>query len=179
MASFAEVAVMRYAVISLFLGVSAAVLVSAEAPLPLPALPACAASPRQDWLPKVIAPSAGARPIWFVDGGGGTWQGVDVPVKSAWILDRTATGPLRVTGRQIQNGQTLTFREGMNGPITSSLLIETPLAHSMTPGGASAEVMRELAFVSSYVFYPSPGCWELTAQVGNEQVKIVVDLRQR
>jgi hypothetical protein len=179
MASFAEVAVMRHAVISLFLGVSAAVLVSAEAPLPLPAQPACAASPRQDWLPKVIAPSAGARPIWFVDGGGGTWQGVNVPVKSVWILDRTVTGPLRVVGRQKQSNQAVSFRRGLEAPVTSSLLIEAPFTESMTPGGASVETMRKLAFVSSELLYPSPGCWELTAQVGNEQVKVVVDLRQR
>ena len=40
------------------------------------------------------------------------------------------------------------------------------------------EVMRKLAFVASYVFYPSPGCWELEAQLGGRRVKLVVDVRQ-
>jgi hypothetical protein len=82
-----------------------------------------------------------------------------------------------VTGRQLQGNQTPTFSEGMTGPITSSLVIETPLAHSMTPGGASEDVMGKFVFVASYVFYPSPGCWELAAQLGDRHVKVVVAVK--
>ena len=133
---------MRYTVVLLLLGVSAPLVSPAEGLLAHSDQPACVASPRLDLLPEVIAPAAGQSPMWLVDGGGGVWQGPGMPIKSVWILDRRASGPLRVTGRQLPGSQSLTFREGMDGPITSSLVIETPLAHSMTPGGASAEVMR-------------------------------------
>lgn len=166
-------AVMRSACISLFLVLSTGAPLPAEGLLQPSNKVACAATPRRDWLPKVIASSAGESPIWFVDGGG-IWHGADFPIKSVWILERSVAGALRVSGRQLQGSGSLTFREGMNGPITSSLLIETPLAHSMTPGGASTEDMRKFAFVASYVFYPGPGCWELDAQLGERRAKIVV-----
>lgn len=138
--------------------------------------PACVATPRHDLLPKVIAPAAGAGPIWLVNGGLSVWPGAGMPVKTVWILDRRVAGALRVTGRLRQGNQSLTFRDGMTGPITSSFVIEAPLAHSMTPGGASAEVMRKFAFVGSYMFYPSPGCWEVDAQLGDERQRFVVKL---
>jgi hypothetical protein len=167
---------MRKAYLALVLAISTVALAPAEGLLRPSAQATCTASPRRDLLPEVIAPHAGESPVWFVDGGGGVWQGPGMPIKSVWILDRRVAGALRVNGRNLQTNESLTFREGMEGAITSSLVIEAPLAHSMIPGGASAEVMRKFAFVSSYVFYPSPGCWELTAQLGNEQQKFVAKL---
>jgi len=165
---------MRSACLSLFLSACTLALLSADGlPQPSPQV-SCAASPRQALLPEVIAPAAGESPIWFVDGGGGQWQGPNVPVKSVWILERKIAGALRVTGRQRESTQSLTFREAMNGPVIGSLVIDTPAEASMTPGGASAEVMRKFAFVASYVFYPSPGCWELDAQLGEQRRKVVV-----
>lgn len=170
---------MMSAWISLVLFVASVVPLSAGGLLQSSNQVPCAATPRRDWLPKVFAPSAGESPIWFVDGGGGIWHGADFPIKSVWILERSVAGALRVSGRGLQSNEPLRFREGMNGPTTSSLVIETPQAHSMIPGGASAEVMRKLAFVASYVFYPSPECWELEAQLGGRRVKVVVDVRQQ
>jgi hypothetical protein len=50
---------------------------------------------------------------------------------------------------------------------------------SMIPGGATAQLMKEYAFIGSVVMYPSPGCWELTATLGDEEVRIVRDLRKK
>jgi len=49
----------------------------------------------------------------------------------------------------------------------------------MIPGGATREIMSKYAFIGSSVFYPSPGCWELTATLGDEDVRIVRDLKPR
>jgi hypothetical protein len=38
--------------------------------------------------------------------------------------------------------------------------------------------MRDYAFIPSLVMYPSPGCWELTATIGDEEVRIVRDLKK-
>lgn len=169
---------MRSACISLFLVLSTVAPLPAEGLLQPSNRVACAATPRRDWLPKVIASSAGESPIWFVDGGGGVWHGADFPIKSVWILDRATSGALRVSGRETQKNRAVTFRRVTDGPRTPSLLIEAPFAESMTPGGASVETMRKFAFVSSELFYPSPGCWELDAQLGERRVKVVVEVRQ-
>ena len=46
----------------------------------------------------------------------------------------------------------------------------------MIPGGATAQLMKDYAFIGSMLMYPSPGCWELTATVGDDEVRIVRNL---
>lgn len=131
---------------------------------------------RQDRLPNVIAPMAGEDPIWFVDSSGGQWSG-GAPVKSVWVLTRRQSGALRVTGRERHTGRTVQFRRGLDGALTESLVINDPQAETMIPGGASPEVMSKFAFVSAYLHFPSPGCWEIRSEWAGAQRSVFVLLK--
>ncbi len=48
------------------------------------------------------------------------------------------------------------------------------LRRSMIPGEANTETVRRYAFVPSYVFYPSPGCWELRIRMGAQERRVVL-----
>jgi hypothetical protein len=134
----------------------------------------CQARPAEDRLPKVIAPMFGADPAWMVDGLR-HWSGGDLPVKTIWVLKRTSQ-PVRIEGRRLDAPGRVTFRES-SGPISDVLAIPDPARASVTPGGATPEVMRTYAFVMSEVFYPTPGCWEFPVHVGGKVARIVRDVK--
>lgn len=137
----------------------------------------CTATPRQDLLPTVIAPMAGQAPIWFIDSGNGAWAGADAPVKSVWVIQRHSSAALTVTGRQLDGSGSVSFARTIGSPRVSRLGIADPTAESMLPGGASVDVLRAFAFVSSYVFYPNAGCWEITSEIGSRRQSIVVAVK--
>ena len=135
----------------------------------------CSESLRENRL-DVMAPMAGKRPVWVVDGAYGKWQGPDKPVKTAWVVARNHPGDLIVTGRRLDGPGHALFKNGAHAPVLEELKI--PNAHSVgvIPGGASSDVMREYAFHPSYLIYPSPGCWELVADMGGQKVKIIISM---
>ena len=137
----------------------------------------CESTPVEDRLPEVIAAMAGHAPVWLVEGDFGRWSGPGVPVKSAWVLSRKSAGPLQVKGRRLDGPGVLTFSY-QGGPPTDVLRVADPWRWSMIPGGATAQLMKDYAFIGSHVIYPSPGCWELTATLGDEEVRIVRDLKK-
>ncbi len=47
--------------------------------------------------------------------------------------------------------------------------------YSVTPGGATPEIMDRYAFVMMYLVYPSPGCWEINVRLGPHETRIVVE----
>src|SRR5689334_11620155 len=133
----------------------------------------CNSTPKQDLLPGVIAPMAGRDPVWFIETTGGSWQG-GAPVKSVWVLARHSKGELKASGRLRGAAGILQFRRGLDGPLTDTLSIQDPLSESMIPGGATADVMKKFAFVSSYIYFPSAGCWEITTEWGGALSTVVV-----
>jgi hypothetical protein len=136
----------------------------------------CAASAKVDKLPGIIAPMVGHAPVWFVDGSFGRWAGENVPVTSVWIVSRSAGADLMVTGQGLNGNGTIQFRSASDSPPETRLTIHDPAVRSMTPGGASAEVMAKYAFVSSYLLYPAPGCWALDVQYERTQQRIIVKI---
>src|SRR5436190_7746882 len=137
----------------------------------------CDPTPVEDRLPEVIAAMAGHSPVWLVEGDSGMWSGPNALVKSAWVLSRKGAGMLQVRGRRLDASGVLAFHY-QNGPPTDVLRVADPWRSSMIPGGATAQLMKDYAFIGSHVMYPSPGCWELTATLGDEKVRIVRDLRK-
>ena len=133
----------------------------------------CQQSPTQDLLPDVVAPMVGVRPGWLVDGSA-TWRSGE-PVKTLWVLLRTSEA-VRIGGRRLDGPGALTLRRG-DDPPADTLVIANPARQSVIPRGAPPEIMRAYVFLPSHVFYPSPGCWEFTVRIGEEEVRIVRDLQ--
>jgi len=132
----------------------------------------CQQSPTQDLLPEVVAPMVGVRPVWMV-GGSATW-GNGEPIKTLWVLLRTSE-TVRIRGRRLDGPGVVKLRTG-DDPPTDTLVIPNRARQSATPGGASPVNKRAYVFLPSHVFYPSPGCWEFTVRIGDEEVRIVRDL---
>jgi hypothetical protein len=114
----------------------------------------------------------GARPTWMVDGA--TWRG-DEPVKTLWVLVRTSE-QVRIEGRRLDARGRVKIRGGDDPRKRDALVIANPARQSVMPGGASPDVMRAYAFLTSHVFYPSPGCWEFTVRIGQQDYRIVRNL---
>lgn len=149
---------------------------------PPPRLPAsntslsCKETPVENLLPSVVGSMAGARPAWCVDGGDYLfWKHAEHPVKTLWVVSRTSA-PVRITGNRLDGPGTAKFRRGQDEPA-AEFVIANPRVASAIPLGASAEVMQAYSFISSHVFYSSPGCWEFTVQVGGDEVRLVREIK--
>lgn len=162
-------------ILSVFLGVVAVSAVPMSATSSAMQATACQASALQDLLPEVIAPMVGAPPAWLVDGSAG-WSSHQ-PIKTLWVFLRTSE-EVRIAGRRLDGPGVLRLRRGGNSPA-SMLIIENPARQSVIPGGASRSIMRDYVFLPSHVFYPSPGCWEFTVRIGQEEIRIVRDLKPK
>lgn len=118
----------------------------------------CIATPSVQMLP-VVGSMAGAHPAWLVDAAA-RWVAPTAPVKTLWIFAQPIQG-VQVTGRRRGGAEIARFQRGRD-PITDSLAITNPTRESASPGDASADVLKNYAFITSHVFYPMAGCWEFT-----------------
>jgi hypothetical protein len=134
----------------------------------------CQPSPTRDLLPDVVAPMTGASPAWLVDGRTG-WNSADDPVKTLWVLLRTSEF-VRISGRRVDGPGQVRLRRG-DDALADSLVIANPIRATAIPGGVRPEVMRSYVFLPSHVFYSSPGCWEFTVRVGQDEARITRELR--
>jgi len=134
----------------------------------------CAATTAEKSL-QVVGPMLGRRPIWLVEASAGKWS--PRPAKTLWVLSREVAGSLRVTGRRLDGPGVASFKDGVDAAPASTLAISDPWTRSVTPGGASPDVLKAYSFQPSYVLYPSPGCWELNARLGDDEASIVLELR--
>jgi hypothetical protein len=124
---------------------------------------------------SVVGAMAGSPPVWLVDGSSGHWgKGL---VKTLWVLSRDVAGSLRIEGRRLDGPGLVAFQDGLDGAPTNVLVIRDPWQRTVTPGGASREVMGSYAFIPTYLIYPSAGCWELSARLDTTEVRIVLELK--
>ena len=140
---------------------------------PVGAAFSCQPSPTQDLLPGVVAPMTGSSPAWMIDGS--TWPGEHEPAKTLWVLRRTSDS-VRISGRRLDAPGRARVRRGSDAP-SDTLLVANPSKESVTPGGAPPDVMRSYVFLPSHVFYPSPGCWQFTVHIAQEEFRIVRESR--
>ena len=118
----------------------------------------------------------GASPVWLVDGSA-TWPGDLEPLKTVWVL-RLTSDPVRISGHRLDAPGTAQLRHGSDTP-SDVLFVANPSNQSVIPGGAPPAVTRSFVFLSSHVFYPSPGCWLFTVQIGQQEFRIVRELKTK
>lgn len=117
-----------------------------------------------------MAPAAGTEPVWAVLGTDDCWAGT--PSKTLWIVDSSYGGTLRVRGETLDGTAVARFRaRGMGS--TLELALDLDREKGVIPGGASPEEMALYSYHPSYILYPHPGCWRLTAELGGYEVEIV------
>ena len=136
----------------------------------------CEPTPAQDLVPEVVGPIAGTRPAWMVDGED-RWNHGAHPVKTLWVFSRTSQ-EIWIVGHRLDAPGALRLQRQPDA-VTNVLVITDPGRTSVIPGGASSAVMRAYSFIPTYVFYPGPGCWEFTIRIGEEEVRIVREMKGR
>lgn len=139
----------------------------------------CPTTPLEDRLPTVIAPMAGSEPIWLVDASFGHWLAEEKRVTVIWVLSRPVGDQLVVRGRRLDEPIALQFQDPTDEKPTERLVIPNPGKRSVIPGGSTREILGQYAFVMTHVIYPSPGCWEITARLGDDERRIVVEVTEQ
>ena len=96
-------------------------------------------------------------------------------MKTLWVVARDVEGDLVVEGTRLDGPGEVTFSIPP-GPAVSPLVIEAASQRRGATHQAPREIFERYAFWPSFVYYPSMGCWELRARIGESEVRIVQDL---
>ena len=140
----------------------------------------CPVTPLEDRLPSIIPPMAGYHPVWLVDGSAGTWPGSDARVKSLWVFSRDVSGDLVLRGQKRDGSGVLRFQYGVEASATTEFFLADATDHvRVVPGGATKAIRERYTFLAMYLIYPEAGCWEITARLGAEEVRIVVEVQAK
>jgi hypothetical protein len=124
--------------------------------------PACATS-TATVLRADLGPTIGEAPIWV--------SSVALPIvpwrnefiRTHWLVESGAPGDLTIAGRRVDGDGTARFiRQGAEG-VSEQLRVAS--AGAPRPGRAGDEA-RPFVDYAVYLVLPGPGCWELTARIG-------------
>lgn len=125
-------------------------------------------------MPATIGLAAGGDPAWMLDGDNGHFSLEGA--KTLWIF--RAHGSVRVRGRELTSGAVARFQlHGIDGPITSEMVLEDLSRESVLPGGAPRSILETYSFIPSYVFYPQRGCYEFEISLDGRAPRIVVQMK--
>jgi hypothetical protein len=133
--------------------------------------PPCPVSAAEVPLPHV-SEATGSNPAWVITGDYADPRGTE----TLWIF-KNARG-VRVTGRERASGAPTRFqRTGLDGPITDTLIVENTRRETVRPGGAPLDLLDSYAFITSYVFYPTAGCYEFDVEIEQRVRHITVQVK--
>jgi hypothetical protein len=128
--------------------------------------PPCPVSAAEAPLPHV-SEATGSNPAWVITGDYANPQGT----KTLWIF-KNARG-VRVTGRERASGAPTRFqRTGLDGPITGTLIVENTKQVAVRDAP-----LDTYAFITSYVFYPTAGCYEFDVEIEQAVRHIIVQVK--
>jgi hypothetical protein len=137
----------------------------------------CIPTPKHDRLPGVDL-VAGIDPVWVSTDD--HWDnGTQSPgqAKTLWIF-RTTREPIQIVGREIHSGAQTRFQHGgLDAPVTETMTISDPWRDSVLPGGQTWDLKNHYLFITSYVFYPSRGCYEFIVKREGSSHRIVVEVK--
>lgn len=84
-------------------------------------------------------------------------------VRTVWVVDRTVSGDLVLSGRQTDGPANPQFiREGGSSPTPQLVITSAPRVGSPT----ASETAAKYADVAVYLSVPQPGCYEITSRIG-------------
>ncbi|MPZ14090.1 MAG: hypothetical protein GEU73_06640 [Chloroflexi bacterium] len=120
-----------------------------------------------------LGPSIGERPIWLA--------GTVLPVipwrneflRAVFIVERGTEGELVVTGRRVDGDEVMRFIRPSAESVTDQLrvmaagLVGAPTESPLAAGYADHQV---------FLVVPSPGCWELSARVGEHTRTLTIHI---
>jgi len=118
----------------------------------------------------------GAHPVWLVDGSLGRWRGSAFENKMAWVVARDRQGDLLLEARRRDGGDRALLSSGDGRDHSTHLVIRDAHTVLIVPGGAPGDAVRDYAFRSSSVVFPSAGCWDFEVGFGTSRSRITLEL---
>jgi hypothetical protein len=124
-------------------------------------------------IPNVI-PALGQSPIWAATGGRPIpWETPNEPARVLWLRDLAVKGAALLTGKA---------RTGRARPGFAKTLLATREPRFKLdergdkPTGIKDADLKKYAFHWTFVWFPEPGCYEITARVGQQQSVIYLQV---
>lgn len=122
----------------------------------------CRTSPLADQRPD-LGPTMGQYPVWLASRVLPVIPFRNELVRTVWVVDRSVSGDLVLSGRQTDGPSAPQFiREGSSSPTPQLVINSAPRVGSTT----ASEVAARYADIGVYLSVPGPGCYEVTARLG-------------
>ncbi len=155
---------------------------AAPAPVTLLAGASCPITAPDVMLPA-LAPVAGTFPLWVTSQGHEQWSDMSSTQlapepyrtgKRVWVVDTRAPGKLRITGRQLDGTGIVLFAQREPEDKEASPVLEIQSAEEGPMGSPPGFQLHGFL-----IYYPGPGCYQLTGTLADQTVQIVVEIVDR
>jgi hypothetical protein len=124
-------------------------------------------------LPSVV-PALGQSPVWAATGGRPlAWEGPNHEVRVLWLRDVAVKGAGFLSGKARTGRAKVTFATSLYGNREGRFKLD---GLGDKPKGVKEADLKKFAFHWTFVWFPEPGCYEITARVGREQSLIYLDV---
>ena len=145
-----------------------AVLAATSAPAPMQ--DSCAAG-RPNRIISNLVPALGQSPMWVATGGKPLdWERPGVPVRVLWLRDVDVQGAAFLLGKLAGNESKAAAKVGFATSLYGAREPRIKLDHiGVRPAGIKDADLRKYAFNWTFIWFPSPGCYEITGRVGSKQ----------
>jgi hypothetical protein len=124
-----------------------------------------------------LVPAVGQSPLWAATGGKPLEWVAKEPVRVLWLRDVTARGAGFLSGKLAGQGSPAAakprFATAMLGTREERLKLD--FIGAKPPGIKDAD-LQKYAFHWTFVWFPSPGCYEITGRVGSAQSLIYLNV---
>jgi len=118
-----------------------------------------------------LVPVLGQSPMWAATGGKSIdWEGPSMPSRVLWLRDVNVKGPAFLSGKLSSKESAAAAKVGFATSLYAAREQRIKLDHiGVKPGGIKEADLRKFVFNWTFVWFPSPGCYEITARVGSAQ----------
>jgi hypothetical protein len=124
-----------------------------------------------------VVPVLGQSPMWAATGGQSIdWESPAEPARVLWLRDVAVKGPAFLTAK-LFGKSTSAAKVGFATSLYGSREQRLKLDHMGTkPAGIKDADFQKYAFHWTFVWFPSPGCYEMTGRVGSQQSVIYLNV---
>ncbi len=124
--------------------------------------PACATTATTNLRPE-LGPTVGESPVWVTSAALPVVPWRNELIRTRWLIESGAPGDLIISGRRTDGDGTARFiRQGAEGVSEQLRVPSAGAPRSGRPG----EEARPYVDYPVLLVLPAPGCWELTARIG-------------
>jgi len=118
-----------------------------------------------------LVPVLGQSPMWAATGGKPIdWEGRGVPSRVLWLRDVGVKGAAFLSGKLSGKESSAAEKVGFATSLYAAREQRIRLDYiGVKPNGIKDADLKKYAFNWTFVWFPSPGCYEITARVGSGQ----------